>query len=120
MVDAFCGVLCGVAIKVISVKMSRYYTNIFFSNLVCSAVTALIALVWVNLGLSAGADEIIIGTLMNLVPGVAITNVMRDIIAGDLLTAISRLTEALLIAVALALGAGLSITLYHSLLGGII
>jgi len=45
---------------------------------------------------------------MNLVPGVAITNSMRDIIAGDLVAGLAKLIEALIIGTAIALGTGLS------------
>ena len=37
-------------------------------------------------------------------PGIAITNVMRDIIGGDLIAGLTKLTESLLIATAIALG----------------
>ena len=43
--------------------------------------------------------------------GVAITNVMRDVIVGDFMTAVSRLTEVLLVAVALAVGYALPVAL---------
>lgn len=41
---------------------------------------------------------------MPLVPGVAITNAIRDIIAGDLLSGISRGAEAALTSMAVAMG----------------
>ena len=44
---------------------------------------------------------------MTLVPGVMITNFMREIIVGDWLTGITKLVEALLIAGAIALGTGI-------------
>ena len=47
---------------------------------------------------------------MNLVPGVPFTNALRDIIAGDLIAGLTRLTEALLTALAMALGAGIVMT----------
>lgn len=49
-------------------------------------------------------DAVIIGGIMPLVPGVAITNAIRDIIAGDLLSGLSRGLEAALTAVAVAMG----------------
>ena len=64
--------------------------------------------IWQNL------DKIIIGAFMGLVPGVAITNFMRDVLEGDLFAGITKLTESLLTATALALGAGIAL----SLLGG--
>ena len=44
---------------------------------------------------------------MTLVPGITITTFMRDIMAGDLVAGLQRLTESLLVATAIALGVGL-------------
>ena len=44
---------------------------------------------------------------MTLLPGVMITNFMREIIVGDWLTGITKLVEALLIATGIALGTGI-------------
>ena len=49
-------------------------------------------------------DVIVISGLMPLVPGMAITNAIRDVIAGDLLSGLSRGLEAALTAVAVAMG----------------
>ena len=40
------------------------------------------------MGWTVRYDKMIIGTLMNLVLGIAITNVMRDILGGDLIAGI--------------------------------
>ena len=62
-------------------------------------------------------DKIIIGALMNLVPGIAITSFMRDIIAGDLMAGIIRLTESVLVATAIAIGAGIALTMTRMIWG---
>lgn len=49
---------------------------------------------------------IIIGVLMCLVPGIAITNSLRDVISGDFVSGVSRLVEAILIATSIAVGVG--------------
>lgn len=51
-----------------------------------------------------GRDAVIIGGIMPLVPGMAITNAIRDVMAGDLLSGISRGMEAALTAGAVAMG----------------
>lgn len=51
-----------------------------------------------------GRDIIIISGIMPLVPGVAITNAIRDVIAGDLVSSVSKGLEALLTAVAVSMG----------------
>lgn len=57
---------------------------------------------------------------MLLVPGIIITNAVRDIIAGDYLAGITRGSEAFLIAVAIAVGTGVVISLWIKVLGGTI
>ena len=69
--------------------------------------------------LTVSADTVIIGTIMLLVPGLAITNAVRDSIAGDLISGLARGAEALLIAVAVALGNGAGMMLWIWM-GGII
>ena len=56
-------------------------------------------------------DMIIIGDIMLLIPGIAITNAMRDMLAGDTVAGALRFLEALLWTGALALGYMLAIWL---------
>ena len=55
---------------------------------------------------------------MLLVPGLAITNAVRDTIGGDLLAALARGLEAILTAVAIAVGTGIALKIWFSLMGG--
>lgn len=50
------------------------------------------------------ADKIIIGNIMLLIPGVAMTNSIRDIIIGDTISGSMRFIESLIWAVGLAAG----------------
>jgi uncharacterized membrane protein YjjP (DUF1212 family) len=54
-------------------------------------------------------DIVIVGGIMPLVPGLAITNAIRDVIAGDLLSGLSRGLEATLTAVAVAMGVAIGL-----------
>ncbi len=108
--DSLVAFVCGLSTKYCLDFMSRGKTNIFFSNAVSSAVIAYIAILCVNLGLAHHYDKIIIGAIMSLVPGVAITNIMRDIIAGDVITGTTKLAEVLLIALAIAVGIALAMS----------
>lgn len=49
-------------------------------------------------------DMVMIGDIMLLIPGVAMTNATRDMFSGDTISGIMRFVESLLWAVALALG----------------
>ena len=61
-------------------------------------------------------DAIIIACIMPLVPGVAITNAIRDTLNGDYVSGAARAVEAFIKALAIALGVGLSLMM----LGGVL
>lgn len=109
--DALCGALCGLVIGLSLHFMDLLHTNLFFKTIAAGFFSALLALGLTILGLGKNLDLIIIGTIMSLVPGIAFTNAMRDIIAGDMVSGITRTAEALLIGVAIALGTGLALGL---------
>lgn len=54
-------------------------------------------------------DAIIISCIMPLVPGVAITNAIRDTLNGDYVSGAARAVEAFIKALSIALGVGLSL-----------
>lgn len=79
-------------------------SNSFFRTVVCSTVGSLLSLLLVRLGFGYDVDTVTIGVLMVLVPGVALTNAMREIMAGDIISGLSRTADAILVASAIALG----------------
>lgn len=92
-------------------QLFRVGASLFARNLMGGAVSAVAsivyAIIFVKLNLHPNLDIIIIGSIMTMVPGVAITNAVRDSISGDYVSGMSRSTEALVIAVAIAFGVGL-------------
>ena len=116
--DGLCGGLCGVVIGLCLTLTVRLGANLFFRTTAGAAAGGLVAVALIALGLGHNQDLIIIGALMALVPGIAITNAMRDIMAGDMVAGISKGAEALLIGVAMALGTALALGLVRVFGGG--
>jgi uncharacterized membrane protein YjjP (DUF1212 family) len=116
--DALASGLCGLAMWVCLTFFVRLGTNRFFKTVAGGAVSALMALGLTKAGLGQSVDLVTIGALMLLVPGLIFTNAMRDIMAGDMMTGISKLAEALLVGAAIALGTGSALWLAQLLLGG--
>lgn len=67
--------------------------------------------------MAPNSDKVIIGALMTLVPGIMITTFMRDIMAGDVLAGLIRFVESLLVAAAIAIGAGAALVVPRLLFG---
>jgi uncharacterized membrane protein YjjP (DUF1212 family) len=87
-------------------------------SLVGGFATALMALILTAALRLGDVDRIIISAMMPLLPGLAMTNAIRDAMRGDLVSGMARAGEALIRAVVLAAGAGLSISAWMLMGGG--
>ena len=116
--DAGLAFLCGLTVKATVSSMSRLNANIFFTYICASALLAAIPTALACLGCPIRLDRVVIGTIMLLVPGLAITNVMRDVISGDFLTAIAKFAEVMSVAMAIAIGISIPIGAARMLFGG--
>lgn len=86
----------------------KKYTKVrFLSELVAAMVMGLLVVILNYLDPQMIIDHILVGALMTLVPGLALTNALRDLFMGDLLSGIVRMCEATLSALALGGGVGL-------------
>ena len=81
----------------------------FFSEFSAAVSVGLVALFAVNLGFGAEIDKIIIGSVMPLVPGLLITNAVRDLMAGHFTAGMAKGAEAFL--TAFAIGSGIALIL---------
>lgn len=80
-------------------RMNQILTNVAAAFLLSAA-----AITAVELGLGHDPNEIIIGNIMLLIPGIALTNSLRDMISGDIISGLLRFLDAILVAVAIAAG----------------
>lgn len=81
----------------------------FFAEFFAAIVVSVIATLSVLLGFGVEVDKIIIGSVMPLVPGLLITNAIRDLMAGHFVSGVSKGAEAFL--TAFAIGAGVALIL---------
>lgn len=102
----------GMIINRVCALLDRFRVNDFFINIIGGTIAGLIGLSASSLSPVFHEDVIIIGSIMLLVPGLIITNAIRDTIAGDLISGLSRGLEAIVIAGAIAIGAAFSFKLW--------
>ncbi|NLZ47548.1 MAG: threonine/serine exporter family protein [Clostridiales bacterium] len=117
--DFFMALITGFFIKSASIYLKNLQISEFFINIVGGALAMLISLILNQIGLVANFNELVIGSIMLLVPGLAITNAIRDTIAGDLVSGLARAIEAFLVAIGIAIGSGMILGFWISTFGGV-
>lgn len=91
----------------------------FAIYLIGGALAAFLAVLLGQISPEISINRVIIGEIMVMVPGVAITNGVRDSIAGDLISGMARGGEALIVAIAIAFGVGFILNLWTFMGGGL-
>lgn len=107
--DATAAFFIGTMLRALLGQMGKLGATSFFLNIIGGAFSALMCDIAVSLGFAQNMDTMVIGILMNLVPGIALTNAMREFIAADLISGMIKLVEALIVAVGIAIGVMLSL-----------
>ncbi len=116
--DAAVSFLAGALLKLFLNRLSKRRTSKFITNIFGSALVTLVSLFLYTLGLPILYDKAIIGAIMPLVPGIALTTSIRDFFNGDYLSGAIHMIDAVLTAFCIAVGVGSVITLYRFSIGG--
>ncbi len=99
----------GAALKPVMTFFEKLKSPIFFANAAGAAVVVSLTQI-ANVAFGGINSEMVnIGVLMNLVPGVLLTNCIRDFVAADYVAGVAKIVETLLIAAAISLGVAVSL-----------
>lgn len=105
--------VCGAMTRLLGLLFSEDNISSTLYALLSGALSSAIAMGSVALFGAGNPTAIITGAIMPLLPGLAITNAIRDTVNGDLVSGVARTAEALLKAVAIAAGVGVVIALWR-------
>lgn len=83
--------------------------NGFMHTIIISFITGALGILCHKLNLGNNLDKVLIGTVMLLIPGMALTNGVRDVFLGDTICGTIRIIESIITAVCIAVGYGLAI-----------
>lgn len=109
--DSFAAFIIGLLIFVIKEKTSQIGFIQFFEYFISGMVAAGISVIAGKLFPELNIYRIIIGSIVILLPGVAITNGVKDALYGDINSSMYRLSEAVFIAVAVGAGVWIPLSL---------
>ncbi|MEY8312051.1 threonine/serine exporter family protein [Oscillospiraceae bacterium 42-9] len=116
--DAFVAFFCGLALECYLYFAGKRGMSKFLTNLSASALVTLCGGVLFLCGLGHNMDKIIIGSIIRLVPGVALTTSIRDFFHGDYLSGAIRMLDAFLVGGCIAVGVGFVVKVLSTLTGG--
>jgi len=112
--DGLVSAALGFSLRYITWLLQQARLNQIFTNVVASFLLCFSAICLTRAGVGHDVNMIIIGGIMLLIPGIALTNSLRDMISGDIMSGMLRFFDAVLVAAAIAAG----FILAASILGG--
>ncbi len=95
------GVLCMV-LHLVRTGLERIRLNDYYAVILSSALGG--ALTWLPSLAGLSSSAIAMGCVMLFVPGIALTNSIRDIFSGDLISGLLRFAESILLSLVIAFG----------------
>jgi uncharacterized membrane protein YjjP (DUF1212 family) len=111
--DAAISFVVGIILQLLWGILKDRHLSKFITNILGSAIVTLLALLAFGTGAPVNYDKIIIGSIMPLVPGIALTTSIRDFFNGDYLSGAIHMIDAVLTAFCIAVGVGTVITIYN-------
>lgn len=114
--DFLATILVGTLYGCFTILTDRLAAISFIKDLLCSALIGFLSLLLTHvIPLAEHMDLVIAGSIMPLVPGLAITNAIRDTLYGDYLSGLARALEACITAIVIAGGASIVIRGYEAI-----
>lgn len=117
LIDMVFSFFIGMLLELFSDYLSKQKTSRFISSVLSSVFVTFLALILVVFDFPVLYDKIIIGDIMPLVPGIALTTSIRDFFNGDYLAGTIHLIDALLTSFCIAAGVGATISIFR-IVGG--
>lgn len=106
--DAVAAGLAGIVVFAFERGAGRMKSNRIVFNLLASVLGGAFSVASVRIGIGENLDFIMIGVIMLLIPGMAITGAIEDLLMGDTITGLLRLCESIIAACAIAAGFAVS------------
>ena len=110
--DSWAAFLIGGACYWIYLYLLRKFKIKYIGEFVASLLIGFLAVLTTKLGWTGNLNDIIIGSVMPLVPGVPLTNAARDLVSGNLISGPTRALEAII--TAMAIGCAIVIVLRYA------
>ena len=103
-IESIVSLIVGAVVRFVVLLADKSAMNKIFAKFLCCFAATAMAFIAVHLGIIQTVDMIVIGNIMTLIPGIGLTNALRDLFTGDSISGLLRSIEAVLIALAISAG----------------
>lgn len=110
--DFFAAFATGFFAMYILKKITYFKPSAFWENCIAGFAIGMFGMFFSTVDSACTLEKISVGAVMPFVPGVPFTNGVRDFIAGDLVSGTSRVAEAILFAISIAVGLAFAIKIW--------
>lgn len=117
-VDSLAAFAAGIVLYLYLLYLARGRLSKIAANISGGALVTLFGILLYQCGIGHHLGEMIIGSIIPLVPGVAFTTAIRDIADEDYIAGAVRMLDALLVTFCIAMGVGLVMMGWHHFAGG--
>lgn len=107
--DVCAAVFVAVLIWAADRARSHIRINKIVYYLITSFIAGSLSVALVHIGIGENANATMIGTIMLLIPGLAITSALEDLLTGDTITGLLQFCESVVVAVVIAVGFAFSV-----------
>lgn len=115
--EFLCAFGIGIFTKLVSIFLGKSNLNDFFINIICGGIVAISSILCLHFALITDLNKLIAGSIMLLVPGLSLTNSIRDLLEGQLVSGLTRAAEAFFVGLSAAIGTGSILHIYLKLGG---
>ena len=120
MKDALVSSFIAIIFKYIDEFARKIEINKFIPIVASTLLGGFLAIMAVRAGIADSVGKVSIGDVMLLIPGIMLTNSLRDMFGGDTITGGIRFIEATLIAVMIAVGFSASSKFYEEIFSSVV
>lgn len=104
MIEAVVSLIVGALVRLIILMCDKTVKNKVFIKFISAFFATALAYLALRFTVILTVDKVIIGNIMTLIPGIGLTNALRDLLVGDSIAGLLRTIEACIAALAIAAG----------------
>ena len=120
LLDAAAAFVVGALLWTFVVFVSVPYLSKILGNIAGGVVASLLCLLFHKVGFGSSLGNMIVGSLIPLIPGVAFTNGIRDLADEDYIAGATRLLDALMVFFCIAAGVVITFMIYRLAAGSML